>query len=84
LKPNMPIILSLTPQGRAALAAPITGSGGYQTLLRRCRKGQHGNLLVLSVADLAHLLKLANPALSGGWQARIRAILGEDDSDDPA
>jgi len=80
----MPIILTLTPEGRAALAAPITGSGGYQTLLRRCRKGQHGNLLVLSVADVAQLLKLANPALSGGWQKRIRDILGaEDDADGP-
>lgn len=78
----MPIVLSLTPQGRQALAAPITGSGGYQTLLRRCRKGQHGNLLVISVADLALLLKAANPALNGGWQRRIRVILGEEDGDE--
>lgn len=62
----------------AVLRRPISGYGGFQSLLRRLLN--HVNLitgeLTLSVDDLEKLPRYAFDYGNGGWEDRLVAIFG--------
>lgn len=70
----------LSPRTAQLLGRGVRGRGGYQQLLRRLQRGLDGLSLDVAVDDLQALERSASMAGSGrpgGFQLRIRALLGD-------
>jgi hypothetical protein len=60
---------------RDRLAKPVTGEGGWQTLLRDIQSQVDGDALELSQALLDRMIPMATKYGAGGYQGVIRWIL---------
>ncbi|MYN64030.1 MAG: aspartyl-tRNA synthetase [Acidobacteria bacterium] len=70
----MPTI-TLNADERAALNDPLTGQGGFQTLLERLHAAvQPNGELELTDADVATIRQYRTEYGSGGWQERLDRI----------
>tara|TARA_Y100001972_G_C7459846_1_gene234737 strand:+ start:241 stop:597 length:357 start_codon:yes stop_codon:yes gene_type:complete len=68
----MRIIINLTDEQLARLQRPISGSGGWQSLLRAMKKRIQGTTLELSTRDVGRILRYSNDYGSGGFQDRLK------------
>jgi hypothetical protein len=68
--------ITLNPQEMAVLQRPVSGQGGYQTLLRGLRRklDRHSGNLRLSHHDLERIPRYAFDYGNGGWEDRLRAV----------
>lgn len=73
----MKIVIQLNEEQLEHLSKAITGSGGWQGLLRRLQQGIRGNELSIAVGDLEAMLRYAKKYGDGGWEGRIRRVLPE-------
>lgn len=72
----MPII-TLNQDEVALLNEPITGRGGFQSLLATFRqKVQPGGELELTDEEIAKIRQYRNEYGDGGWQERLDKIFG--------
>jgi HKD family nuclease len=69
------ILVELTGEQIEILNRPVTGSGGYQSLLRRLQDNLNGNLLRLTKNDCERIVRSATKYGAGGFQTRLRSIL---------
>lgn len=71
----LPIVITLTDDEMEYLEKPVSGQGGFQSLLRRIQSQIAGNKLSLSVSDGERLLRYARDYGGGGFQARLGRIV---------
>ena len=72
----MPTVI-LNDDERAALSDPITGLGGFQTLLTRFRNELRPNgELDVSDNDIETIRRYRREYGAGGWQERLDRIFG--------
>jgi hypothetical protein len=68
----LPIVIELLPEELQYLQRPVSGQGGFQSLLRRLQNQVAHDRLVLSVSDAERLLRYATQYGQGGFQDRLR------------
>lgn len=80
---DLPIVIDLLPEELTWLRRPISGQGGFQSLLRRIQNQISDEKLVLNESDAERLIRYASQYGGGGFQARlgrivdqVRAVLG--------
>jgi len=66
----------LSPAATRALAKPVNGQGGHQTLLRRLQKQVADGVLTVDVADMEKMLRYMLSYGRGGFQDRLSATTG--------
>jgi hypothetical protein len=83
LRSDLPIVIQLLPKELTWLRRPISGQGGFQSLLRRIQNQISDEKLVLNESDAERLIRYASQYGGGGFQARlgrivdqVRAVLG--------
>ncbi len=72
---DLPIVIELTDEELENLQRPISGEGGFQSLLRRIQNQIVGKVLVLSEADGERLIRYEKRYGSGGFQGRLGRIV---------
>ena len=71
----MKIIIKLSDKELVLLSRTITGSGGWQSLLRKLRQNIRGNNLVLSNKDIGKIIKYTLDYGQGGYEDRLLPIV---------
>lgn len=67
--------LTLTPSGAEALARPVRGQGGFQSLLRRLQEAnRNGNTIFIHGEFAERISRYADRYGEGGFQARLRRL----------
>ena len=67
--------LTLNPFGAEALARPIRGTGGFQSLLRSLQRARRSGNTILIDAELAERIgRYVADYGDGGFQARLRRL----------
>jgi hypothetical protein len=72
---ELPILVNLTTDELDALRRPVSGQGGFQSLLRRMQNQIAGNTLVLNESDGERLIRYAERYGSGGFQGRLERVV---------
>ena len=68
--------IKLSTAAQRALAKPVVGRGGHQTLLRRLQGQIQEGVLTASPADVERMLKYMLSYGPGGFQQRLAAATG--------
>lgn len=66
----------LSPAAARALAKPVNGRGGHQTLLRRLQKQIAAGVLTVEPSDMEKMLRYMLSYGTGGFQQRLAAATG--------
>lgn len=77
-KPGVTVSIQLSSAARTALLRPVNGQGGFQSAMRALQRrlGEDG-YLVLELDDVEALVRMATKYRSGGFQERLREVLGD-------
>jgi len=73
----MRIIINLSDEAINKLLRPISGSGGWQSLLRRLQQNLRGNELILNINDIERIVRYANNYGQGGFEDRLLLVIEE-------
>jgi len=73
----MRIIIDLSDESINKLLRPISGSGGWQSLLRHLQQNLRGNELILNINDIERIVRYANNYGQGGFEDRLLPVIEE-------
>jgi hypothetical protein len=73
----MKIIVELSKESLAVLQKQVNGTGGWQDLLRKIQQNINGNELILSVEDVARIIRYSIKYGEGGFENRLFPVTNE-------
>lgn len=74
---SISITVPLSEQAKELFRRPVTGEGGFQSLLRKLQQQVSPDGLVLYLADVEQVARYAREYGSGGFQQRLGPLIEE-------
>jgi hypothetical protein len=68
-----PLKITLTPKALARLTRPVSGKGGFQSLLRKLQRQIEGVVLTVYPEDVERLIRYSFEYGRGGFQERTKS-----------